>query len=132
MHDVFHVDRLKKYQPSPERFPTRVQNIRPAPDVVDGVEMWEVEDILAERRRQVTIRRRRKTVTEYLIKWKGYNTAEATWEPAEALDEAPDVLARYQQRKQQDEDDSSQSDNDAEQEREEQDEEKEDRPDDLQ
>ena len=132
MHDVFHVDRLKKYQPSPELFPTRVQNLRPAPDVVDGVEMWEVEDILAERRRQVTIRRRRKAVTEYLIKWKGYNTAEATWEPAEALEEAPDVLARYQQRKQEqdeeeeDEDDSAQSNNGPGQELKEQDEEKED------
>jgi hypothetical protein len=109
-HDVFHVDRLKKYQPSPDRFPTRVQNLRPGPDVIDGVEMYEVEDVLAERRKQVTIKRKKKTVTQYLVKWKGYSTAEATWEPMEALREAPDILSRYEDRKrQQEEDDANQA-----------------------
>jgi hypothetical protein len=109
-HDVFHVDRLKKYQSSPDRFPTRVQNLRPGPDVIDGVEMYEVEDILAERRKQVTIKRKKKTETQYLVKWKGYSTAEATWEPMEALREAPDILSRYEDRKrQQEEDDANQA-----------------------
>jgi hypothetical protein len=110
-HDVFHVERLKKYQSSTDRFPTRVQNLRPDPDIIDGVEMYEVEDILAERTRQVTIKRKKKTVTQYLVKWKGYSTAEATWEPAQALRTASDVLARYKDRTAQEaEDDVQQAD----------------------
>jgi RNase H-like domain found in reverse transcriptase/Reverse transcriptase (RNA-dependent DNA polymerase)/Integrase zinc binding domain/Chromo (CHRromatin Organisation MOdifier) domain/Retroviral aspartyl protease len=103
-HDIFHVDRLKKYQPaSPEQFPTRVQDHRPGPYVVDGVDMYEVEDILAERRIQRRDHGRRRTITQYLVKWSGYSTAEATWEPAEALRNAPDVLRRYKERRKEEE-----------------------------
>ena len=107
-YDVFHVDRLKKYKSAdPDRFPTRVQNQRPAPDIVDGVEMYEVEDILAERRApwRGQGRRRRGGNLQYLVKWKGYSTAEATWEDASALREAPDVVARYKERKELEEQD---------------------------
>ena len=103
-YDVFHVDRLKKYQPAdPDRFPTRVQNQRPAPDIIDGVEMYEVEDILAERRatRRGQGRGRRGGNLQYLVKWTGYSSAEATWEDASALSGAPDVVARYKERKKQ-------------------------------
>jgi hypothetical protein len=105
-YDVFHVDRLKKYQPAdPDLFPTRVQNQRPAPDIIDGVEMYEVEDILAERRAPSTGQRRgrRGGNLQYLVKWTGYSTAEATWEDASALRGAPDVLARYKERRKQEE-----------------------------
>ena len=99
-HDVFHVDRLKKYQQaSPDRFPTRVQHRRPPPYIIDGVEMYEVEDILAEKKVQGTDHGRHKTVTMYLVKWLGYSSAEATWENAQALRGAPDVLRRYKNRK---------------------------------
>jgi hypothetical protein len=105
-HDIFHVERLKKYQASPDRFPTRVQNLRPGPDVIDGVEMYEVEEILGERTKRRTIKGRRRTEKQYLVKWKGYGTAEASWEPARAVD-APQVLERYRQRQQdQDKDES--------------------------
>ena len=105
-HNIFHVDRLKKYQASPDQFPTRAQNLRPGPDVIDGVEMYEVEDILGERIRTTTVRRRRRSEKQYLVKWKGYTTEEATWEPARAVN-APDVLRRYKAR-QQEPDDSDQ------------------------
>ena len=105
-HDVFHVDRLKKYQASPAQFPTRVQSLRPGPDVIDGVEMYEVEDILGERIQRRTVSGRRRTEKQYLVKWKGYTTAEASWEPARAVD-APDILRRYKDR-QHDQDDDSQ------------------------
>jgi hypothetical protein len=105
-HDVFHVDRLKKYQASPDQFPTRVQSLRPGPDVIDGVEMYEVEDILGERIQRRTANGRRRTEKQYLVKWKGYTTAEASWEPARAVD-APDILRRYKDR-QHDQDDDSQ------------------------
>jgi hypothetical protein len=111
-HDVFHVDRLKKYQSSPDRFPTRVQNLRPAPDVIDGVEMYEVEDILGERTKRGTVKGSRRTEKQYLVKWKGYSTAEASWEPARAVD-APDVLARFRHRQGQQEEDEQRPLNDA-------------------
>ena len=109
-HDVFHVDRLKKYQASPDRFPARVQNLRPGPDVIDGVEMYEVEDILGERTKRRTIRGRRQTEKQYLVKWKGYGTAEASWEPARAVD-APQVLEAYKLRQQ--EQDAAKDDSDS-------------------
>ena len=88
-HDVFHVDRLKKYQASPDRFPARVQNLRPGPDVIDGVEMYEVEDILGERTKRRTVRGRRQTEKQYLVKWKGYDTTEATWELLDLYSDQP-------------------------------------------
>jgi hypothetical protein len=103
-HDVFHVDRLKKYQPaSPDRFPTRVQHQRPPPDIIDGVEMYEVEDILAEKKVQWSDHGKRRTTTKYLVKWKGYDSAESTWEPAEALRSAREVVRRYKSRIREDE-----------------------------
>lgn len=97
-HDTFHVDRIKKYQPAePELFPNRVQNLRPDPDIIDGVEMYEVEDILAERR----VRKRGRISLQYLVKWKGYSSAEASWEYAISLRRAAEVVRRYKARKQQ-------------------------------
>jgi hypothetical protein len=98
-HDVFHVDRLKKYQPaSPDLFPTRVQQQRPPPDIIDGVEMYEVEDILAEKKVLWSHHGKRRSATKYLVKWKGYSSAESTWEPAEALRSASEVVRRYKSR----------------------------------
>ena len=97
---VFHVDRIKRYQPAnPELFPNHVQNLRPDPDIVDGVEMYEVEDILAERR----VRKRGHTSLQYLVKWKGFTTAEASWEYAVLLRGAAEVVRGYKVRKQQQE-----------------------------
>jgi hypothetical protein len=105
-HNVFHVDRLKKYQASPDQFPTRSQNLRPEPDIIDGVAMYEVEDILGERTQTTIVRRRRRSEKQYLVKWKGYTTEEATWEPARAV-KAPDVLKRYKDRQREQDDNQS-------------------------
>jgi hypothetical protein len=60
--------------------------------------MYEVEDILAEKKVQWSDHGKRRTTTKYLVKWKGYDSAESTWEPAEALRSAPEVVRRYKSR----------------------------------
>jgi hypothetical protein len=52
----------------------------------------------------------RRTEKQYLVKWKGYTTAEASWEPARAVD-APDILRRYKDRQHDQDDDGQESTN---------------------
>ncbi|CAI7933631.1 unnamed protein product [Closterium sp. NIES-54] len=56
----------------------------PPPTIVLGEELfYEVERVLMHRDRQ----RGRKTVREFLIKWKGYGPEHNSWEPEEHLTE---------------------------------------------
>jgi hypothetical protein len=93
IHPVFHVSKLRKYIPNdPEMFPTREHVIRPPPDMVDGQEEFEVEEIVDKRIR----RTRRNQVTEYLVKWKGYPTSDNTWEPLSNLGNASEALSEFE------------------------------------
>ena len=56
---------------------------------------YEVEDILDHR----THGSGRTARVEYLVKWAGYNTFEATWEPVSNLTGCPRVLKAYRQRR---------------------------------
>lgn len=72
LHEVFNVDRLKKYQANPEQFAQR-----PIPKAVpvvleDGEELHIVEALLG--------RRQRNRRVEYLVKWHGLPDHESTWE----------------------------------------------------
>jgi hypothetical protein len=83
IHDVFHVDLLSPYQQSEsygEAFP------QPPPDLIEGEEEYEVEDIISDR----MIRRKR----QYLVKWKGYPSSENSWVAAKDL-HAPGLLKDY-------------------------------------
>lgn len=68
---------------------------RPPPEFVneDGQEVWEVEAVLNKRTRATG---RNRQIIEYLVKWKGYPTYEATWEPASQLSEAMDAVQAYE------------------------------------
>ena len=94
IHPTINVQRLKKWTASDDaRFPGRPeQPTRPAPaaDSDNGAPAWEVERVLAHR----TVRRKR----QYLVEWAGYGRWEATWEPEEYLDGAPEAVAEYEQR----------------------------------
>jgi hypothetical protein len=93
IHPVFHVSKLRKYVPSdPEMFPTRQHVIRPPPDMVDGQEEFEVEEIVDKRIR----RTRRNQVAEYLVKWRGYPTSDNTWEPLSNLGNATEALSEFE------------------------------------
>jgi hypothetical protein len=93
IHPVFHVSKLRKYVPNDSvAFPTREHIIRPAPDMVDGQEEYEVEEIVDKRSRM----RGRKEVIEYLVKWKGYPASDNTWEPLSNLANASEAIAEFE------------------------------------
>ena len=51
--NLFHVSKLKRFQPSEIEWPNRVQEDRPPPVWVDGKQQWEVEKILGKREEEV-------------------------------------------------------------------------------
>ena len=64
---------------------------RPLPNLVQGNEEFEIEAILT----HWTYKNRK---TRYLIKWKGYDTSENTWEPESNLSNAEEELNDYKSR----------------------------------
>jgi len=86
IHDVFHVDRLRAYSPSPEHLGERTP-ARPPPETIDGVQEWEVEEILDHRKQGRS--------WKFLILWKGYPREDATWQMRSDLQHCPDILKNY-------------------------------------
>lgn len=81
IHPVFHVSLL---EPAP-------RNAKTQEEITIEEETYEVDKILAEKQSP-------DKKMYYLIKWKGYNSKESTWEPIENLAGAPEVLERYRRR----------------------------------
>ena len=67
IHDVFHTLLLTPYQMTEQK---GTNYLRPPPELVDGEEEFEVENVLGHRYFG------RKHDLQYLIKWKGYPTAD--------------------------------------------------------
>lgn len=84
IHPVFHVSLLEPYKES--TFPGRLQ-VPPPPIEIDGEEEFEVSEILDSR-----INRRK---LEYLVHWQGYEVSERTWEPANNLSNAPEMIQEF-------------------------------------
>jgi Chromo (CHRromatin Organisation MOdifier) domain len=63
--------------------------IRPPPDMEEGEEVYEVEQILKHRKRGRGY--------EYLIKWVSYSITKALWEPKSNLTGATDILWEHQE-----------------------------------
>jgi hypothetical protein len=85
IHNVFHIDLLVPYMETEaygESFP------QPPPEIVEGEEEYEVEEIIADRQ---TGRKRKK---QYLVKWKGYPMSENSWVDEKDL-HAPTLLQEY-------------------------------------
>ena len=83
-HPVFNATLLTPYHETDEHGPNY---IKPPPDLIDGEEQYEVETILAHRRKGKGI--------EYLIKWKEYSSNENTWEPESNLSNSEEILDEY-------------------------------------
>jgi RNase H-like domain found in reverse transcriptase/Reverse transcriptase (RNA-dependent DNA polymerase)/Integrase zinc binding domain/Chromo (CHRromatin Organisation MOdifier) domain/Integrase core domain len=85
IHNVFHVSLLDRYTP-----PVVGQTpSEPLPTVVgdDGEEEWEVERILDSKRRYRKL--------HYLVQWAGYDYVRTSWEPAENLENATELVEEF-------------------------------------
>lgn len=77
IHPVFHVSLIKPYKAGSSPVPPPIE-----PEIVDGAPYFKVETILAKR---VKSRGRGRKITEYLIKWLGYDESQNSWEPRSNL-----------------------------------------------
>ncbi|GBE77937.1 hypothetical protein SCP_0108190 [Sparassis crispa] len=84
VHSVFHAALLSPYRENDIHGPNYVN---PSPDVVDNEEEYEVKAILNHKTYRGHLR--------YLVKWKGYSSAENSWEPTHNLQNAKRILDAY-------------------------------------
>lgn len=90
IHPVLNVSRLKAYHDGREAFPLRARaDTRPPPATTssDGDE-YAVDSILAKRGTGAR--------TQYLVRWVGWPTWEATWEPRQNLSSAADAVDAFE------------------------------------
>jgi hypothetical protein len=80
VHPVFHVTKLELYREDPENpnFP------QPLPDVIEGEPEWEVEKVLDAKLDRKTL--------YFLVKWKGWEDHENSWEPEINLVHSQDII----------------------------------------
>lgn len=88
IHDVFHVDVLRPYLPSPESLGSR-SAAPPDPTIIDGQDEYEVDEILKYRK----YRRQH----QFLVSWKGYGREADEWIPLSNLDHSPEMVAAFKQ-----------------------------------
>ena len=90
IHPVFHAGLLSPYTNTDEHGENYT---RPPPDEIEGEDNYEVESILGHRRKA-------NGTTEYRILWKGYSTADSTWEPERnIIGTADELLTEYKRSK---------------------------------
>ena len=84
IHPVFHAFLLTTYKETSEHRPNFLQ---PPPDLIDGEEGYEVKVVLGHRGKP--------SCHTFLIRWKGYSTAEDTWKPERNLGNAQPLITEY-------------------------------------
>ena len=100
IHPVFHVSKLKSYRDGSASFPDRpIAVTRPPAELLDDTneQAWEVDRVVNKRQRRVKRGCTTRTITEYLVLWKGYPDYEATWETTHNLRYANDAVRAYEQ-----------------------------------
>src|SRR5246127_1243018 len=76
IHNVFHASLLHPYKEMEEHGPNFPE---PSPDLIEGKQEWEVDQVLASRRYG------RKKALQYLLKWKGFSEAHNSWQNAKDM-----------------------------------------------
>jgi len=90
IHNVFHVSLIKEYHDNGRYQPP------PPPELIDQELEYEVEAILYHRNRKVGKRgKRTRVITEYLVKWKGYDVEHNTWEPETNCQNCHEMVQQY-------------------------------------
>ncbi len=89
IHPVIHANLLTPYKETALHGPNFT---RPPPDLIDGEEEYEAEEV------QKVRRQGRGRKLHYLIKWKGFPTSDSTWEPVEHLKHTPELIADFYRR----------------------------------
>ena len=74
IHDIFHASLLSTYRETAKHGPNFVN---PPPEEIDSEEEYEIAEILSHRGSPDR--------WSYLVSWKGYSSAENTWEPKRNL-----------------------------------------------
>ena len=87
IHNMFHANLITPYK---EMAIYGLNYSWPLPDLVDGEEEFEVEQILDMKQME----RGRKT--HFLVKWKGYPTSDNSWEPERNIN-ADELIAEFKQ-----------------------------------
>ena len=85
IHDVFHINLLMPYHQNQTYGEAYTQ---PPPDLIEGEEEYEVEEIVSDRRHG------RSRSHQYLIKWKGYPPSENSWVNAKDM-HAPELVKEF-------------------------------------
>ena len=85
IHPVFHASLLTPYHTTVEHGPNYSE---PPPDIIEGEEEYEIEDLVAHKGKGAR--------RQYLVKWKGYPTSENEWIPIKELQRnAQETLQDY-------------------------------------
>jgi hypothetical protein len=99
IHNSFHISKLKHFHSNHTEFPGRDQDEmkRPGPVLLEektGREYWEVERIMGKR----LVGGKRKKKIQFLVLWKGWPRADATWEDEREVRQAAEEIEKYEER----------------------------------
>ncbi|SJL02762.1 uncharacterized protein ARMOST_06098 [Armillaria ostoyae] len=94
---------LQREAPHPVRAPRLrepEQPPSPPPDLIDGEEEWEIEEILDSKPHKVRAKRGQPstTVIDYFIKWVGHTREHNSWVTASEMGNAQEAIAEYEEK----------------------------------